>query len=146
MYIQTNMYLYMRCLHLLTVPTGTLGDGWDSHARTPTHLLPSPHVPTKHKQASTHPHARTRTRTHTHRDRDRHTNTRMQQGMFCSENSRNDACYCMQARDCPVLCQCMRKELRYDYGMSPEAVQSADGAARHQPCLCGSSVCRGLIY
>ena len=79
-----------------------------------------------------------------------HTYTQTQQGMLGSESNRNDPCYCMQARtlprDCPLLCQCMLQELRYDYGMSPEAVQSADGAARHQPCLCGSSICRGLIY
>lgn len=39
------------------------------------------------------------------------------------------------------------EELRYDYGMPPEAVLEADGRTlRHQQCLCGSRACRGRIY
>jgi len=38
------------------------------------------------------------------------------------------------------------EELRYDYGMPPEAVLDTDGTVRQQRCLCGSEVCRGRIY
>ncbi|CAJ1386974.1 unnamed protein product [Effrenium voratum] len=38
------------------------------------------------------------------------------------------------------------EELRYDYGMPPEAVLSPSGGVRHQSCLCESRACRGRIY